>query len=206
MSQIENSMIETLRTDFGDVSKEFIEMGIDSILEDGIFKDIPIIGTLSSVFKVGISIRDIYFIKKILSFLSSLEDTSIDDRNEFLSKHSNNSQLGEKLIFILDRIDDLEKPKLIANLFKRYMDNEIDYLTFQRFSLIIEKCFIEDLKFLKNNINEDIITGFEALGLANSGLVSLASFDGGTFNEVDYNPETEYRINDLGKAIRQYAF
>lgn len=205
MSQIENSMIETLRTDLGDVSKELMEIGIDSILKDGILKDIPIIGTLSSVFKTSISIRDRYFIKKILRFLCSLEDTSLDERNEFLSKHSNNSQLGEKLIFILDRLDDLEKPELIANLFKRYMYNEIDYLTFQRFSLIIEKCFIEDLKFLKNNINKDIITGFEALGLANSGLVSLASFEGGTFNEVDYNPETDYKINDLGKAIIQYA-
>lgn len=206
MSQIEKSMIETLKSDFANISKELVEVGIDSMLKDGILKDIPIIGTLGSVFKAGISIKDRYFIRKVLWFLCSLEDTSLEERREFLVKHSNNSLLGEKLIFILDRLDDLEKPKLIANLFKKYMYNEIDYVTFQRLSLIIEKCFIEDLKFLKNNSNKNVITGFEALGLANSGLVSLASFDGGSFNEVDYNPETDYKINDLGKAIIQYAF
>lgn len=206
MSEIEKSMIETLKSDFANISKEFMEVGIDSMLQDGILKDIPIIGTLGSVFKVGISIRDRYFIRKIIEFLCSLEDTSLDERREFLVKHSNEQRLGEKLIFILDRLDDIEKPKLIANLFKKYMYNEIDYVTFQRLSLIIEKCFIEDLKFLKNNSNENVITGFEALGLVNSGLVSLASFDGGNFNEVDYNPETDYKINDLGKAIIQYAF
>ncbi|PRR76610.1 hypothetical protein [Clostridium thermopalmarium] len=206
MSQIENSMIATLGTDFADISKELMEVGIDSLLEDGILKNIPIIGALSSIYKAGISIRDRYFVRKILKFLCSLEDTSLDERKKFLSKHSDISQLGEKLIFILDRLDDLEKPKLIANLFKKYMYNEIDYITFQRLALIIEKCFIEDLKFLKNNRDKNMITGLEALGLANSGLASLASFDGGSFNEVDYNPETDYKINDLGKAVIRYAF
>ncbi|MCB8817095.1 hypothetical protein [Desulfosporosinus shakirovi] len=160
-------------------AKELAEVVIDNLLEDGVLKEIPIIGTLSSIFKAGNSIRDIYFVRKILLFLCSLEDTSLDERQELLSKHTNTSQLGEKLIFILDRLDDIEKPKLIANLFKRYMNNEVNYVSFQRLAFIIEKCFIEDLKFLKNNSDKEVITGLESLGLANGGLVSLASFDGG---------------------------
>lgn len=194
----------TLKSEFRNIGENFFEIGIDSILEDGILKDIPIIKTISSLYKAGISIKDRYFIKKMLIFLNHVRDIELEDRVNFLSK-LNDSQLGEKLILILNRLDDLEKPELIANLFRKLTYHKIDYITFQRLALIIEKCFIEDLKFLKQN-KKDVITGIEALGLANSGLASLASFDGGEFKEVDYNPERDYKINELGKLIIQHAF
>lgn len=61
------------------------------------------------------------------------------------------------------------------------------------------------MKFLKENEGSEIVTGIEALGLANNGLAVRASFDGGTFDEVNYNPKTDYRINELGKLLIKYA-
>ena len=61
------------------------------------------------------------------------------------------------------------------------------------------------MRFLKENEGREIITGMEALGLSNNGLAVRASFDGGSFDEVNYNPKTDYRINELGKLLIRYA-
>ena len=44
------------------------------------------------------------------------------------------------------------------------------------------------------------------MGLSNSGLATLASFDGGSYNEVEYNPQNDYKINEIGKILIKYAF
>lgn len=93
----------------------------------------------------------------------------------------------------------------IARLFKHYLNEEINSITYHRLCQIIDRCFIEDLKFLKAHEGNDIITGIEALTLSNNGLAVLASFDGGTFDEVNYNPKTDYKINELGKLLVKYA-
>ena len=48
----------------GEVGKEYLELAIDEFLKDGILKDIPVVNTLTSVFKTGKNIRDAYFYKK----------------------------------------------------------------------------------------------------------------------------------------------
>jgi hypothetical protein len=207
MNNLDKPMLETLRADLSDVGIEMMESGIDQFLDEGLLQNIPIVKTILSVYKAGVGFREQFFIKKILVFLNSLSDTSVEDRIKFLEKHHcEDSNLGESLIIILDRLDSMHKPKLIANLFKSYLAEEIDSVTYHRLCQIVDRCFIEDLKFLKLNEDKETVTGFGALGLANNGLAERASFDGGNFNEVDYNPQTDYRINELGKMLAKYAF
>lgn len=158
MDNIQNSMIETLTSDLGGISSEILELGIDSLLKDGILKDIPIVSSIISVYNFGVSIRERFFIKKVIKFLYSLKDTTTEERVEFLNKHSEDKhQLGEKLIVILDRLDDIYKATLIGNLFSNYLYENISLVTFQRLSQIIDRCFVEDLKYLENHSDQDII-------------------------------------------------
>lgn len=207
MDNIENTMIETLTSDLGGISSEILELGIDSLLKDGILKDIPIVNSIISVYNFGVSIRERFFIKKVIEFLYSLKDTTKEERVEFLNKHSKDKpQLGEKLIVILDRLDDIYKALLIGNVFSNYLHENINLVTFQRLSQIIDRCFVEDLKYLDNHSDQDIIKGYVGLSLSNCGITTLASFDGGTFDEVHYNPSEDYKINELGKMLIKYAF
>ena len=207
VKKLDATMLDTLKTDLSGVSADYLELGLDSILDDGLLKDIPVVNSIISLYKTGVNLRERFLIKKLLVFLTSLSDTAIEDRIEFIRKHEKESaKIGEELIILLDRLDHVNKPEYVAKLFKHYLNEEISLIIYRRLCQIIDKCFIEDLKFLKENEGSEIVTGIEALGLANNGLAVRASFDGGTFDEVNYNPRTDYRINELGKLLIKYAF
>ena len=117
-----------------DASKELVEVGLDAVLEDGLVKDIPIIGTLSSLIKVGRNISDRLFAKKILAFLVCIDGVSVLDRQSMIDKINDSKKykvkVGEKLLFMLDKADDDEKASWIGQLFKAYLEKKLSYQDF----------------------------------------------------------------------------
>jgi hypothetical protein len=55
-----------------DLGIEYSELTLDDFLADGILKEIPIIKTIYSVGKLGLGIKERFFVKKILVFLKEL--------------------------------------------------------------------------------------------------------------------------------------
>ena len=72
---------ESLATLLGDIS----ETAIDSALESGALRDIPIIGMLTGVMKAGRDIKIALFIRKVTVFLKELSQIPIQDRQEFIN-------------------------------------------------------------------------------------------------------------------------
>jgi len=58
--------IMSLLTDFG-------EFTLDMFLQDGIIKDIPIVGSGFSMVKISADIRDRIFMEKLKSFIENIE-------------------------------------------------------------------------------------------------------------------------------------
>ena len=57
-------------TSIADVGIEFAELGIDSILSDGILKDIPIVGTIVGVGKLAHNVHDRNLLRQTLPFIN----------------------------------------------------------------------------------------------------------------------------------------
>lgn len=93
MERLDDKMIETLKTDISGVCADFMEVGLDTILDDGLLKDIPVINSIISLYKTGMNIRERFLIKKLIVFLTSLSDTTPEDRSKFL-QNMNNIQLS----------------------------------------------------------------------------------------------------------------
>lgn len=146
-------------SDLSNVLQDFIENLIDGDLKDGILKDIPIINSLVALSKTAISIRDQFLIQKLKSFLDGIKDITSDERNKFLRDTDNDpkygQRVGEHLILLLDRLDDLSKPQMITKLFRAYLRDDITYRDFVRFSSIVERAFINDLSGFINILSED---------------------------------------------------
>ena len=150
VKKLDATMLDTLKTDLSGVSADYLELGLDSILDDGLLKDIPVVNSIISLYKTGVNLRERFLIKKLLVFLTSLADTAIEDRIEFIRKHEKESaKIGEELIILLDRLDHVNKPEYVAKLFKHYLNEDISLIVYQRLCQIIDRCFIEDLRFLK---------------------------------------------------------
>ena len=43
MEKLDVTMLETLKADLSGVSADYMEIGLDGILEDGLLKDIPVV-------------------------------------------------------------------------------------------------------------------------------------------------------------------
>lgn len=207
MRDIDQKMLETIKTNITDISIELVESVIDSAIEEGLLKNTPIVKSIYSLYQTGVSVKDRFFLQKLYKFLIKINEIPLYERVKFLEKNNDNIKgLGEHLIILIDRLDNIDKPIMIANLFRNFMLGFIDNPTFKRLARIIERCYYEDLLFLKENINKDAVSGLSAQELFNNGLVNIASIDGGTFNEVDYDLISDYKINELGILLDKYAF
>lgn len=152
LTNLSTAFSETLKdSDLQSVTVDLAEIFIDAFQEDGIIKDIPIIGTLIGLGKTGMRIRDRLFLKKIIYFLSELKEISSKEREAIITKidssKSYKTKVGEKLIYIIDKCDDHEKSQLIGKLFKAFLEEKIDYDSFLRCSLVIQRAMIDDLEW-----------------------------------------------------------
>lgn len=130
-----------------DISEDLVEIVIDTAFEEGIIKDIPIIGSLLKLNDFRLSISDRIFARKILGFLLNLKEQPIEKREKFLEKYfeepKERRKLAEHLLVIVERIDDLEKVKFVANAFKAFVDECFDYPTFKDLIYTIQNLRIQ---------------------------------------------------------------
>lgn len=206
-ANLETSLIKSIeQSEIKGIVSNIGEVALDSITDDGVLKDIPVIGTLTKLYSVGATIKGKIFEKKIIKFLVELENISIEKRKDFVSEISSDNQksqeIGEHLIIILERIDDIDKPTLIAKLFANYIEEKITYEMFQRLSSIIDKAFLPDLFKLKLYINsQPPYTSWITTSLENLGLVELTVIDGGQYGANETSGGNVYEISDLGKLL-----
>lgn len=139
-------------TSIANIAVDIAELGFDKFLDDGFIKDIPVIGMLVNIVKGTLDIRDRVFIVKVAKFLLNLKTVPIEVRENFRNKIADDpkfkKKLGENLIVVLDRLDDFDKPEMIAKTFECYMSEKITYADFRKIASAIDSAFIDDLKFL----------------------------------------------------------
>ena len=103
---------------------------------------------------------------KIPKFLHPLKTIPQEKKIEMISKVDNSEiykqKVGEKLLEILNRIESDLKPTIVGNLFKAFLEEEISYETFLRFSFIVEKSFTQDFLIIKEHDDEGNLYSEEA--------------------------------------------
>jgi len=203
-NEMNQVLIESLKkTELVDLGEDLLEKGLDSLLKEGIVKEIPFVKFIIAMHETYITISDKILIKKLVLFLKKLNELPESTINKFISEINNNSKfkikVGNKLLLLLDKNDDFEKSVMMAEVFKVYISKEIDYNTFQLLSHAINNTFIENIKVLKDvceklssnyQINPEVLEN-----LFQSGLLSLESHMILGGNGLVYKP------NNLGSLL-----
>jgi len=131
---------------------EILEFSIDQVLDEGLLKDIPVVGWIAKGVSIGHSISDRILYHKILRFLIALEKIGEGDRETFRTKVRDDSdfrrKVGEHLIVLLDKIDAFDKASLFALCFDHFLTSDIDHEYFADLSHVIERTPLSDLKAL----------------------------------------------------------
>lgn len=204
------ALIRTIAVkELGQIAVDSTEIAIDSILSDGIIKDLPVIGKIKSFINIGITIKEELFIRKLLKFLIELQNISFVEREQFLNQYSNNSKeqqkLGDNLLLAIDRLDDVEKPILLARFFCSYIKGDIDCEMFSRLAKALERLNLSLLSHLKwfylrkgerIDISEEIHHELSLAGLITANISGSGSVGGGAY----------FAASDIGRAFLKIGY
>jgi len=193
-----------------DLSVDISELVVDSFLNDGLLKDIPVIGTGVKLIKLGTSISDMILLYKLKIFMENINIVSEEDIDKFKEKMKNDKNrddIGIKILNIIDKIDEYTKIKWIAIVFLDYLEKNIDKDFLFRIITIINNTFFKDILSLKvfegkteMLSNNKIIESYVLHQLFSNGLLNNAGIDGGgADNSIDSG--TIYTLNIFGSYI-----
>jgi len=155
---LDKSLIDSLGdSQIIDSAADAAEQALDSLLSDGIIKDIPILGHAAKLWRGGIQLRSYLFARKLLRFLAPLNEIPQETRENFLkdleSDPKQRRRVGEHLLLLLERMDDLEKPEILSKAFCAYVAGSINYDTFRQVGFAIDHSSLSDLLTLRGQID-----------------------------------------------------
>ncbi|WP_289015733.1 hypothetical protein [Granulicatella adiacens] len=169
---------ESIKQNVGDIVIDTSEAILDSCINEGIMKEIPILKYFVTVGKVYDDIKGRTFLTKMRIFIQSFNagcasEDDVQKRREMVYKKNRNEELAY-ISVIIDSFLDFEKPEILAKLYLAYLDQHISWNEFCAYSEITNSLLRMDIDYLKNNqtvsTKNNIITS-ELLRLTGSGMM-----------------------------------
>ena len=192
-----------------DLTLNFVENIADPLMND-VLSAIPIVSTMKGIVKTGIQIRDRLLLKKTLLFMGKLashdviNDMRFKNYREALQSNSKkNQEEMERIILILDKFDDVNKSKLIANGFYYYLIEKIDSDEFFEMISILDFLVYKDIELVRKLMNGESqnFTDSEKVSLKRlvaTGVSENLQRNGGTLTLDSYS------LTVLGKNVSWY--
>lgn len=138
----------------GDICVEMAELGIDSLLDDGIYKSVPVVGLLIGAAKTAQNIHDRNLLKQTVKFINTFNAKTISPSQKEKYKehlHSNpkfgEEELGRVLILLNSNVD-IKKSELLAKFYHAYVEERITWDCFCELSDVTTRMFITDIQLL----------------------------------------------------------
>jgi hypothetical protein len=181
------------------------EFTIDQLLADGLLKDIPWVGWIFRAKGIYSSISDRILLAKIVKFLLQLHSQSEVQRAEILEQLRKSSaerrRIGQYLLIVIERLDDLEKPALIAQCFSAYLQGLLSFREFSQLADAVTKCHATDLSwfyapFPRINLNPP----YERLFI--SGLARFKKTQAFVTRFEESRMSLEFEISELGNLLQ----
>jgi hypothetical protein len=128
---------------------EGAEAAYDLAVDNEAVKAVPIVGTAFKILKGLDDFRSRVLQKKLFIFLSeprlkaSVEARAL--RQRMIGNDEKNSEIGEMLFLVLEKMTDNIKPVLLARAYASYLDDVIDSITFEAIAHVIDTAFYRDL-------------------------------------------------------------
>lgn len=201
-----------LDSTLSDACIDMAELGIDSLLDDGVFKSIPIVSVLVGIGKTAQNLHDRNLLKQTIKFINTFNEKSITpDKLQEYKKHLRNNpkfaeeELGRVLIVLNSNVD-LKKSEILARFFRAYVEEQIDWDTFCELADVTSRMFVSDIKLLFAVYNKQIsytpqCRGYQAERLIALGLLS-SSVKSMTMSSISGGSTQRYvQTNELGNRF-----
>jgi hypothetical protein len=174
-----------------DIAVPLIEVALDAELQQGIIRDIPIVGTAYKALTAAGTVRDALYERKITKFLFELRDIPEQIRNDFAEKiegdHQQREKLGLTLLNLIEKADDIEKAGILGQLMAAHIRGDLLFDRTLRLCYMVNNSFLPDLALLYKA--EDGLQHAPEItpGLASNGFLRMTGQDYGAISD----PESE---------------
>jgi hypothetical protein len=131
-----------------------VEAAVDLATDNEAVKAVPVIGTAFKLLKGLDEVRSKALAAKLRSFLTAPELQSERIRAKLRSGIASSAEeaekIGEGLFLVLERMLDLDKPRLLARVFVAFLDGDITAEDLRRLSQALDLAFVDDLNLLRS--------------------------------------------------------
>lgn len=131
-----------LKSEASATAQELGEIALDSVMSEGILKEIPIVSWLVRGHSVVTGIRDRIFLKKIAGFLREAAKISEKEREAFSKRLEEEPDLteqsGESALLVIEKLSEVDKARLMGFAFRRFVQGAIDSVILHRIYSALE--------------------------------------------------------------------
>lgn len=151
---LSSSFFNSISDESQNICTNIIEIGLDSLIENGIWKDIPFLSTAVSLYKIGNTIKERHDLKKLATFLKEFnegyaDNESLQKRIKKIEEESNlRNQELEYCIVLIDRYISFDKARKLAKLYLSYLNGVITWSEFAEFSEILDRLLPSDFEWM----------------------------------------------------------
>lgn len=172
------SFRDSIFRDSTDILMEYGEIAIDTILDQGLFSSLPIVGTITAICKTGLNIKERNYLRQTFAFIKgfnsgSMEQSKIEEYREKLisDRIKAEHELG-RIMVILNSTIEQEQSEVLGRFYKAYILGNFDWDMFRQLSAANQKLFFNDYEML-SFINFDIICSEKITPLQRSSIERL---------------------------------
>lgn len=147
---MKETLFDPVAGNMSDALIEIGEVGLDAVLQDGLLKDVPILGSIAALCKTGVNLRERNLIRQTAKFITSFNDKSIDqDKLESYRKSiEDDPQRAEKelgrVILLLDRILEEQQAVILGRFYNAYVKGAIPWDKFVELTEVNVRMFLSD--------------------------------------------------------------
>lgn len=204
-NNIENSIKRELKNNIIDLSIDYAELTLDSILENDAIKELPVVKSIVGVIKGGLKVREAFFAKKILTFFREFHKGNINEskRIAFCDKIENDekyrNKVIEQIVILNERFLEIEKSKILANLLLAHINGKYKWEVFKDLTICLNNLHLKGLLILEESAKNKEKPFYMKIDLSrpDEGLLASAGL-------VKYWGE-QYFINAYGQNLYFYG-
>lgn len=165
LARLQDNARPTICSDTFELISNVAEVGLDEILQNEFLKDIPIISTAVSIYKIGNNIHNAHLLKKYACFLDefnrdSFENDSRDKYKQYFEE-SNRKRDIEYLLILLERYIEENKARRLAKIYEAYLDKGISWDDLRLFAETLDRFLPGDYEMLREKETFQTLRGRE---------------------------------------------
>jgi len=184
----------------GNIVSDGAEILLDSLIENEILREIPVIGTSLNLIKGISNIRDIAYLNKVKRFVLQLGTLSHDKKRKLIDESRKDGKrrvkFGNAIFTAIEQSDSLVKVKFLAIAFEGFLNGDYSNSDFRLMCHIISNSFTDDLI----DIIESETPKSELKYLVATG---LADIDYEEMIEKQINMEPQYKLSLTSMQLRE---